>query len=386
MKESIIIKNIGPLRDISIQELKPFTVLIGESASGKSTMMKIIVLMRYLYKMINIRWYLKNAGLSRSPFRLKIENILQDDLVIYLKNNKKAYIRYETIVNDHRYSIEYKDGKLLTGDACNIPNNDLYFLKESWISETRNVIPSWISNAVSNRKGELGFYFHETLNDFGQSTDVIKEMNLNYVGMRLNVTKQNGRKRFYVAPLDDSFEATELKYASSGIQTSVPLALLVNYFSHNFSFKEAGRRSILGYLYEQDRLSDYRPEMEVMDMNKKVQIHIEEPELSLFPDAQCRMIDEIIHTAFQINNKDRTLNIMMATHSPYIVNYLNVVLNQNNSERAKLDETQLGVYRIYDGKLQNLVGKATDGSWYVNTLDMTEQMKEILREYQSLKS
>jgi predicted ATPase len=76
MKESLIIRNVGPLQDIYIEEIKPFTVLIGESASGKSTMMKVVVLMRYLYKMLNIRWFLKNAGINMSPFRLKIDNLL----------------------------------------------------------------------------------------------------------------------------------------------------------------------------------------------------------------------------------------------------------------------------------------------------------------------
>ena len=61
MKESIIIKNLGPLKEVKISDIKPLTVFIGKSASGKSTIMKIIVLMRYIYKMVNIRSYLKNA-------------------------------------------------------------------------------------------------------------------------------------------------------------------------------------------------------------------------------------------------------------------------------------------------------------------------------------
>ncbi len=385
MKESIIIRNVGPLQDIYIEEIKPFTVLIGESASGKSTMMKVVVLMRYLYKMLNIRWFLKNAGINRSPFRLKIDNLLQDDLAIYLRNNRQAFIRYEVSVEGKIYAIEYSNGKLITDQTTKIPNNHLLFLKESWISETRNVIPVWMSNAVSNRKGELGFYFHETLTDFGQATDVIREMDLGYVGMTFRVSKQNGRKKFFVSPKDGSYEPTELKFASSGIQTSVPLTLLTHYFSHEFSFKEAGRRSILAYLYEQDRLSDYRPEMEVMDMQKRVHLHIEEPELSLFPSAQCAMIDEMVHTAFQRKPNDRTINIMMATHSPYIVNYLNVILHQKNSERAQLNGEQVGAYRIYDGRLQNLVAQSDTGEWFVNTSDMTEQMKIIFEEYRTLK-
>ena len=42
MKEYITIKEFGPLKNIENLEIKPFTVLIGESASGKSTLMKVV--------------------------------------------------------------------------------------------------------------------------------------------------------------------------------------------------------------------------------------------------------------------------------------------------------------------------------------------------------
>ena len=37
MKESIIIKNFGPLTEVEINDIKPLTVFIGKSAGGKST-------------------------------------------------------------------------------------------------------------------------------------------------------------------------------------------------------------------------------------------------------------------------------------------------------------------------------------------------------------
>ena len=64
IKESLIIKNIGPLSNIELLELKPLTVLIGPSTSGKSTLMKIIALMRYIFKRVNIKAYLKNSKID----------------------------------------------------------------------------------------------------------------------------------------------------------------------------------------------------------------------------------------------------------------------------------------------------------------------------------
>lgn len=384
MKESIIIRNVGPLKEVYIEDVKPMTVLIGESASGKSTLMKVIILMRYIYKMLNIRCYLKNAGVSKSPFRLKIDNLLSDDLVVYIKDNPDAFINYTATIHGHQYEIEVSKGKLITKSAANIPNEDLYFLKESWISESRSVIPMWASKAAANKKAELGFYFHETLADFDKATEAVRNLRLGFVGMDLQVVGQNGKRKYFVVPEDNSYDRIELKYASSGIQTSTPLATLVHYFAHEFSFKDAGRRSILDYLYEQDRLSSYRPEMEIMDLKKVVHIHVEEPELSLFPDAQCKLVDEMALEAFQQKEVDRSLGLMLATHSPYIINYLNVMLHQNKANRAKITGEQLGVFRIFDGRLQNLMVQNQMGKWLVNTKDLTEQMKSILVEYQSL--
>ncbi len=352
MKESIVIKNVGPLKDVDIEDIRPLTVLIGESGSGKSTLMKIVVLMRYIYKMLNIRCYLKNSGVSKSPFKLMIKSLISDDLTLYLDGNKEAYIRYAATVNGHEYVVEYKDGDLNTKGANDIPNDDLYFMKESWISESRSIIPMWKAKAAMNKKAELGFYFHETLSDFEKATEAVRDLKLDFIGMNLHVEGQNGKRKYFLVPQDGGYEPIELKFASSGMQTSTPLAMLVHYFAQEYSFKEAGRRSILDYLYEQDRLSSYRPEMEIMDLHKQVHIHVEEPELSLYPDAQCKLVDTIVQEAFVEKAPDRELGVMMATHSPYIVNYLNLLMRRSGKEAeglVKLDADKVEVYEVIDG-------------------------------------
>lgn len=55
MQESIVIKNFGPVKEVEISNIRLFTVFIGESGSGKSTVMKVIALFRWIYKMVNIR-------------------------------------------------------------------------------------------------------------------------------------------------------------------------------------------------------------------------------------------------------------------------------------------------------------------------------------------
>ena len=72
MKEYITIKNVGPLKDIERMSVRPLTVLIGESAIGKSTLMKVLVLMRYLFKRANIRSFLKHSSITNSPLEFAL--------------------------------------------------------------------------------------------------------------------------------------------------------------------------------------------------------------------------------------------------------------------------------------------------------------------------
>ena len=105
------------------------TVFIGKSASGKSLIMKVIVFMRYIYKLVNIRSYLKNAKIIRSPFKLRFNSLLQDGLESMITAETEIY--YTVEINGNQYTLSYAN-KTLRSDI-NIPNKDLAFFKESYV-------------------------------------------------------------------------------------------------------------------------------------------------------------------------------------------------------------------------------------------------------------
>lgn len=387
MKEYIIIKNLGPLKNVEINDIKPLTIFIGQSASGKSTIMKIVVLMRYIYKMVNIRSYLKNAKITRSPFKLRFNSLLQDGLESMIAAETEIY--YTVEINGKRYTLSYTN-KTLQSDI-NIPNNDLVFFKESYISETRSVIPTWASKVATLKGANLGFFFHETFNDFNNATDVIKEQQLDYLNLKMKVQKSGNKpKQFVIESLQEGTKPVELRYASSGIQTSAPLITIVRYFAKEFSFKDAFKRSVLDYLYKQDRLEKFTPQINQSDLEKYVHIHIEEAELSLDPEAQRALISNLVDEAFHKNNEDRKLGLMIATHSPYIVNHLNVLLRAGYFEKARenypfLEKDNIAVYRVHEGTLTSLMATDNDTEEYViNTYDMSDTMERIFDEYESM--
>lgn len=378
MKELLTIKNFGPLTNIDSLEIKQFTILIGESAIGKSTLMKVVAMMRYLYKMANIRSYLKHSKITKSPFRMRLSSMMDRQEMSKMFTKESLIIYRVEIDAESSYEIKIENCKL---SIPTINQSHLIFCKNSYISENRNIIPTWAQRAWKNKGATLGFYFHETNDDFGNASKGNKVIDLKYVGMQMSITHPKGKPtRYQIIPSDNRHEPIELTEASSGIQTSAPLILIVNHFAKDFSFKDAFNRSVMSYLYEMDKLSKFKAISEPTELPKIVDIHIEEPELSLFPDAQCQLVEEIIYESTHAES-DRIINIMLATHSPYILNYMNIILHQEKEGRAKLLESNTAIYGIHNGGIMNLLMKDDKNRVVVNTLDLTEMMSSIYNEY-----
>ena len=390
MKESIHIQNFGPLRCVRIDDIKPLTVLIGDSASGKSTLMKVIAFMRYMYKKGNVRAYLKKANIdapirSQPFFKDELEPMVSLDTeiayTVHMDSGSIYTVEYNS--NENRLTVDYNSG-----------NEDLVFFKESYVSETRSIIPLWSLRGARFPGADLGYYFNETFRDFSEATDRIKEQSLDYIGMKMEVKTELTRKHFLISPNDESHEVFELEHTSSGIQASVPLMTIVRYFAHDFSFTNAFRRSVLDQLSDDD-ISQFRPEINLKDLKKFVHLHIEEPELSLDPKTQCLFINDLIREAFyRGDNKrpddDRQLGLMFATHSPYILNHLNVLLKASYHEKARerypyINPDEIAVYQLHDGEVHSLVEDDEEtGERIIDTYKFSETMEWILDKYESV--
>lgn len=386
MKESINIRNLGPIRNIEIEEIRPLTIFIGKSGSGKSTLMKAIALFRWIHKMHNIRSYLKHSNISKSPFRFRMET--------YLKNcgfdkfiNSNTEIEYITTASSGReYRIGFT-GKKLHGTIFNsdiIDQHDLLFNKISFISEYRNIIPLWVDRGAASAGAYLGFYFHEVYNDFDIASEAIKELEFPYLDLKLIVRKTHFGKKFLVLGTKENGYEIDLKISSSGQQNAIPVTAIVEYFSKHFDFDLAINRSILDFLVQTGRLKDFKPIQDLSDIQKKVFIHIEEPELSLYPDAQCQLVASLISKCFL--NSHNNIELMFSTHSPYIINYLNLLLraNDRNSliDNAKLPYEALAVFLIDEGSNQDLM---VQNARLVNTNPLSNTINDIYDRYSKLR-
>ena len=365
MRESIHIQNLGPIREIKLDDIKSFTILIGDSGSGKSTLMRAIALFRWLYKMCNIREYLHQSGFKKSPFRFRTETYLNNcgfkDFVTD-KTDIQYEVSHDSSCEPFSVCISLKGGKLDVRQT-KIPHELISFNKISYISESRGIIPSYLANLGGPLSGRinLGFYFDEVLNDFLRATASNHSFELPFLKISFSVEKSGALTKYYIKPIDSPETKPyriECRHGSSGMQNTIPLLLILKHFAKYFDFVNAFKRSALDYLNTEDQLTEFRPVANLGELHKTIFVHIEEPELGLFPDAQCELTNELVRECF-INNKN-SMNVILATHSPYIINHLNLLIKANDANNteltagAKLAFENIAAYQVEEGTIRDL--------------------------------
>lgn len=381
MDESIKIVNLGPIKEIEITQIKPFMVLVGESGSGKSTVMKVLSLFRWIYKRVNLRSYLRHSqakDLKELTFNMK-DLLKFSGIDEYVKENTEIY--YE---NDG-CKISYTKEGLVTPRKV-IPQDKLSLNKICFISDKRNEIADVI--AGKTRVEQTESYFEETLSDFRTASSEIDTFSIDYLGVEVKRVKEKNKERFVISGTDGDDEYTiGLENASSGIQTVSPLALIVEYYAKCYDSVDGMNKSIFRYLADTDGLKHFNATMNVGEIpHSNIFIHIEEPELSLYPESQKSLIDFLISRCFLMEHKDN-MYLMMATHSPYIVNYLNLLIR-----RAEAGESALGPQmNFYDIEVLEIAGGyATslniEGEQHlIDTRIMSDPITEIYSEYNKIR-
>jgi len=101
--ESLKIKDLGPLVDVVINNIWPVTVLIGESGSGKSLILKILAMMRHVCKKQLIRRVLKISGVKKTSFRIPKDSYLSFAEIEHLVV-ATTHIQYELQYDGQRES------------------------------------------------------------------------------------------------------------------------------------------------------------------------------------------------------------------------------------------------------------------------------------------
>ena len=377
-KESLHIENFGPIKNVHIEEIKPFMVFIGESGSGKSTIIKLIALFRWIYKMMCIRTFLKSSG---------IKDTFKFDFGSYLTNNEQDhFVKKETVLTytNGSITITYKGGKL-SGSNASVPADEISLEKISFIADKRVVIPDMLSNNFSILKGS--FYLSESYRDYLLATDKFKSLDLPFLKVRWEVQKTSNGQKHYLVSLDEKNPyRIELTEASSGMQATTSLAVIVEYFAKYYDLIESINKSILSYASKSDNWLSFKPVANLGDFKyRHVSLFIEKPELSLFPNAQNGLMHFISERCFN-GQQDYNLHVLMTSHSPYILNYLNVLINEREDSNSAIPAQKVGAYRVIDGCIEPLLGIGERGNAIIDTRSLSDEIKASFNQYKALTS
>lgn len=330
-KEYIQIKNVGTLIDTGKIEIRPLTVITGNTLGGKSTLMKVISLMRYLVGNHNIHTVL---DVIKDGVYSEVGELFMED----------SYISYCIDGNEVTYEIKYDGEEFIhTGESM----SSLGLSHNIWVSSIRTAIPFILSSGECLSTNSL---FGSTLRDFSKITDLIDNFSLEYLGLDLKVQRDGDDRRSYILTSEKLPKPINLESASSGTKSLIVIEALMKYLS----------------------LCD------------RGSVFIEEPESNLDPHTQCDLVNSLV-TNISYNSTER--NLVFTTNSIYILFHLNLLLRTSYHDRSRLyiDPENIIVYKVVSGGVINLM--ATDeetGEDVINTLDLSGVIEDIYNEYESL--
>ena len=375
-KERLVIKNFGPIKSIDL-ELGKMTILIGEQATGKSTIAKVLAVCRYFS-------YITNNEFVSNP----VSNSFRQGLVSwgidgFIEIN--SYIHYECI--DYELEIKNKTEKVAisyNGDnTLNYEEFDIFSPNLTPKSNNFRVLLSNLESALldikekESDKGALDYFFLKIPSDFYQNqvSKVMKnpfyipterglqsifslgkssiqnisdslfnqfaKMDMFARGFKneteikpLNILYKNVNGQGFIKN-ERQTEFSGLYNGASGYQSIIPLVLAIKYYSENH--------------------------------RKKKTFIVEEPELNLFPKAQKKLMEFFVEN---INNHGHSF--LLPTHSPYILSTLGNLIyahkignldnrkfssdvNKNIPEKYWIDISDLSVYYLDNGQAKNLI-------------------------------
>ena len=315
MNEQLIVKNFGPIKDATVN-FKRVTVFIGPTGGGKSTLAKLAAVFR------NDEFFRGNL----SADRLFSYNAKKYELVGELSNDTSISwnaVKRSAVIERNNVNIIAKPDTLgvspnefisqlsqLTRTNLNeilkekiknneditevfsklfIDNKELFL---EFTSKSREVtyVPAeriFLISALNSLSGLLSakIALPENLLEFGRVFEQARKTEETYFMPFFGVEYQykNGDD---IIKINDEF-AISLSRAASGIQSSLPMLLVLQFLSATL-----GPDSFI----------------------------IEEPELNLFPAAQYEVIKTIL-----IHSRKSETDLVLTTHSPYVLTALNLL-------------------------------------------------------------
>ena len=315
--EYIKIRNFGPISEVDIT-LKKVNIFIGEQGVGKSTLAKLLSCCRDFILYFMILNEENNENVMKIFGRYGLQGYFKEDTIIEYHEDDSFQLKYcnghfdvshdrisREKLNDFMYNIIsscIEDTCKILGTPIEIEKMDLEEIKKiipgkiplilsnlrtSLYCPAERSIVSIMANSLASmmlNKIPLPYTLLEYMSFFEKARQEFTEFNIPF--LKLSYSFEDGKNAVTV---NDA--SVKLEYASSGIQSVLPLLMVIEYcLQHKF-------------------FSSFT---------------IEEPELNLFPTNQLHLIQTLIA---KTNREDTSLGSWtITTHSPYLLSVFNISL------------------------------------------------------------
>jgi predicted ATPase len=333
----IRIKHFGPIKEGYLSEnedgwldIKKVTVFIGNQGSGKSTVAKLISTMTWIEKAL-VREDFSEIELEKYN-RFK-KHIMYQNIGSYFNDN--SLIEY----HGKAYDIYYAGGNVSVKKK---EKNGYSFPKIMYVPAERN-----FASSVANVRTLKGL--PSTLYTFSDEyINAIEDMK-GQITLPINNIKFEFQKLNKLAWIVGEDYKIKLSESSSGFQSFVPLYIVTRFLINSIKDRaEAGTKHLsiedekrirkeLAQILTNPNISDEVKQASLEFLSSKFRYSslvniVEEPEQNLFPSSQWQILKSLL----EFNNMNEGNKLIMTTHSPYIVNYLNIAV-QGHNLKEKID-------------------------------------------------
>jgi len=303
-QEKLIVKNFGPIKEAEL-ELGKVTVFIGEQASGKSVLAKLVAICKMInvislpeekyftdsniFNFINEHSFVKFTSknyewlYSKDGMKLDIKNSHFKDL---LDLYTKIYTQIKGPITIDSSNEQKLNFQLLLKELNNIGQEIISINSYPNYIPTERILISLISNSLFTFNKEnisLPVYLTDFGSRFERARLSLKKLNIpildisfSFRGNRTKINLPNG-------------ERVDLTEASSGFQSLIPMIFVIE---------------------------------ETSERNNQLFI-IEEPELNLYPTTQKKLVEYLA-------GKTDKNSLILTTHSPYILSSLDNLIQAGN--------------------------------------------------------
>lgn len=389
----LIINNIGPLKYVDI-ELKTVNVFIGRQSSGKSTLAKIISFCSWLEK--------NNDRVRKSLLDGAYKMLI-------------SYSRLSDAYFTHESSIFYEGENIVYAYNFSTPLPVSKGTEISWepVIDTKEVFGTFIVRTINPKvayiPAERNFVSAvNNLSDYSEEDDNLQDFVNTWYKAKKKYTKSNAlnlmglHAKFFYQESDmtdnillDSGEELPLTSASSGLQSVIPLLVLINWLSDGIyeeekPFSPIEQEKIVELLKAlPDGLKDDKVKRLLERMTgfikgyvySHTQFIVEEPEQNLFPETQCELLNYLLAAI----NHGKGHRMVLTTHSPYVLNQLNLLFKAFDKNvlisNASLNYDDTNVFAIEDGELRDL---KVQNAHMVDPEYLVQFISSIYRQYAEL--